>query len=103
MVKKTKLIHAHDISSLYPNAYMISRFHNGIRFSITRCEDNVIIEPYLEKEMAPMDTSDGPSSSYFYLNLPVIHKMRVLTPFTIFEIDFLTTVNVAPSQITPNI
>lgn len=50
-----------------------------------------------------MNTVGDPSSPYFYLHLPVIHELEVLVPFTLFEVDFLIPVNVAPSHITPNV
>lgn len=50
-----------------------------------------------------MDTSSDFCSLYFYLHLPVMYDLGVLVPFTYFEIEFLTTVNVALSQVTPNV
>lgn len=50
-----------------------------------------------------MNTSDDLFALYFYLHLPVIYELGVLVPFTSFETKFLTVVNVAPSQVTPNV
>lgn len=41
-------------------------------------------------------------SPYFYLHLLVINELGVLIPCTPFEGNFLETVNVTLSQITPN-
>lgn len=49
-----------------------------------------------------MATAGGLSTPYFYLRLLVIFELRVMIPFTPFEMDFLATINVAPSKITPN-
>lgn len=40
---------------------------------------------------------------YFYFHLPVIYYLRVLIPFTLFEVKFLATKNVDVSYITPNV
>lgn len=50
-----------------------------------------------------MDTSGYPSAPYFYFHLPSIHELGVLIPLTYFEVYFLKTVNVTPSQITLNV
>lgn len=84
MGKKTKLIHVQYITLLYSDADMITIFPSGIRFCSRGREEDVILEPYLEKEMANMDTFDEPSSSFFYLHLPIIYELRVLVPFTSF-------------------
>lgn len=49
-----------------------------------------------------MDTSEDHSALYLYLHLPVVYYLGVLVPFTSFEIELLTVVNVAPSQINQN-
>lgn len=46
---------------------------------------------------------DGSPTFYFYLHLYVIHDLRVLIPFTLFEVEFLAIVNVAPSHIRYNV
>lgn len=47
MGKKTKLIHAQYIVSLYSNSDMIILFCHDIRFSSIGREEDVILEPYL--------------------------------------------------------
>lgn len=46
---------------------------------------------------------DGSPTPYFYLYVSIIHDLRVLISFMSFKAEFLTTDNVAPSQITPNV
>lgn len=50
-----------------------------------------------------MDTSSESYAPYFYIHLPIIHELGVLVSFTSFKVDFMKNVNVAPSQITPNV
>lgn len=50
-----------------------------------------------------MDTSDDLSALYFYLHFPIIYDLGVLVPLTSFKMEFLIVINVAPSQITPNV
>lgn len=88
MGKKSKLVYAQDIMSLYFDVDMISRFRTDIRFSNIGHEEDVILKPCLEKHRANMDTSNEPSTPYFYLHPHVIHNQRVLVPFTYFEVDF---------------
>ncbi|KAI5442031.1 hypothetical protein KIW84_011192 [Lathyrus oleraceus] len=66
-------------------------------------EEDVILEPYFETERANTVTMSGSFDPYFYLHLPIIHELGLLIPFTPFESDFLTTINVVPSQVMPNV
>lgn len=77
MDKKTKFIHARDITSLYSNSDMINMFRSGIRFSSIEREEDVIMELCLREERANMDTLYEPFSPHFYLYLPDIHELRV--------------------------
>lgn len=49
-----------------------------------------------------MATAGGLCAPYFYLRLLVIFELGVMIPFKPFEVDFLATINVAPSKTTPN-
>lgn len=95
--KKEKYVHIRDIVSLYSNFDMIKKFHQGIGFSSTGRDQNVVIEPCSKTKRANMTTTDGSSAPCFYFYLLVIHELGVLIPFTSFEEDFLATINVPPS------
>ncbi|KAI5383945.1 hypothetical protein KIW84_071070 [Lathyrus oleraceus] len=64
---------------------------------------DVLMEHYSRDKRANMNTFGDSSDIYFYLHLPVIYDLGVLVPFTFFEIELLTIVNVAPFQVTPNV
>lgn len=81
---------------------MINNFCHDISFSSTCCKTDVM-EHCSHEQRANMDTSEDLSSLYFYLHLPIVYDLRVLIPFTSFEIEFVTDVNMATSQITPNV
>lgn len=95
--KNTKCVHVWDIVSLYSNSDMINRFSQGIGFSSTWHKEDLILEPCSEMERANMKTVGKSSTPYFYFHLHAIHDLGVLVPFTLFEVDFFKTVNVAPS------
>ncbi|KAI5387988.1 hypothetical protein KIW84_073904 [Lathyrus oleraceus] len=103
MGKKTKLVHVHDTTSLYSNVEMIDKFHHGIKFSSTGRERDVTMETRLKDERENMNTSGEPHAPFFYFHLSIIYELEVLIPFTYFKTKFLTTVNIYPSQVTPNI
>lgn len=75
---------------------MIKRFHQGIGFYNTWCEDNKVLEPYSKMDIANMATVGGPHSPYFHSYLHVIHELGVLILFTPFEVDLLEFIDVAP-------
>lgn len=50
-----------------------------------------------------MVVQDSSHTPYFYLHLYVIHDLGVLIPFMPFEVDFLETVKIFPSQVTLNV
>lgn len=75
MGKKTKHFHVQDIASMYSNMDMIDKFRHGIRFFSTRHEGDVIMEPSLKEERANMDTFGEPPALYFYVHLPIVHKL----------------------------
>lgn len=81
---------------------MIDKFCHSIRFYSNYCEGDVIMEPCSNEKRAKMYTFDEPSGPYFYVHLKIIHNLQVLILFTSYKTDFLTTINISPSQITPN-
>ncbi|CAI8584292.1 unnamed protein product [Vicia faba] len=91
------------IASLYSIMDMINKFRHGISFSSTSRERDMLMDHCSSDERENMDTSDDPSALYFYMHLPIIYDLGVMVPFTFFEIEFLTGINVTPSQITPNV
>lgn len=103
MVRKTKFIHVWVITSLYSIANMINKFCHDINFSSMGRERDVLMEHCSRDEREDMDTSGDPSSLYFYLHLSVIYDLGVIVPFSSLETRFLTTINVAPPQVTPNV
>lgn len=78
-------------------------FQQYIRIFNTRNEGNVILEPFSERERANMAIVDDFSIPYFYFHLPVIYDSGVLIPMKSFKTEFLTTANVSPSKIMPNV
>lgn len=42
------------------------------------------------------------SPLYFYLYLLVVKNMRILLPFSLFEAEYITVLNIVPSQLAPN-
>lgn len=73
--------------SLYSDFDMIARFFQDIGFSSIGHKEE-ILEPCSEIKRANMATVGGSFAYYFYLYLPIIHKLEVLIPFTPFEEDF---------------
>lgn len=59
---------------------MIARFCQGIGFSSTGYNEDVILEPDSETKITNMSTMDGSSTPYFYLDFSVIHELRVFIP-----------------------
>lgn len=100
MGKKIKVVHVQDIASSYSTMDIIDEFCHGIRLSDTGHERDVIIEPCSMEERANMDTSVESSTPYFYVHLHIICERQVLISLTSFKMDFMTNINVAPSQIT---
>lgn len=66
-----------------------------------RHKKDVILEPCYEWEEANVASADDSLVTYFYFHLPVIYDLGILIIFPVFEAEFLTTVNVAPSKIMP--
>lgn len=58
--------------------------------------------PCLKTGRANMVTIYGSSTPYFFLHLPVIHELWGMIHFIPFDADFLKTIKVSPSHITPN-
>lgn len=103
MVRKTIFIHVRDISFLYYGVDMIDKFHHNIILSNTGREMGLLMENFSKYEREYMDTYGNPFSLYFHLHFPIIYNLGVLIHFSYFEMEFLTTVNVAPSYVTPNV
>lgn len=60
MGKKTKLIHAWNIASLYSNVGIMKKFISGIECSNIIFEEDMILKPYSGKEMSNIDTFGNP-------------------------------------------
>lgn len=105
------LIHYGEKNDFYPcvrhslvvfdHVNMINKFRHGISFSSTSRERDVLIESIVQVMKEKMWILSA--ALYFYTHLPIIYDMGVLVHFTSIKIEFLTAVNVAPYQITPNI
>lgn len=52
--------------------------------------------------MVDITALDDFRNPYFYIHLHVINDLRVLISFTLFEVQVLAEVNIAPSQILAN-
>lgn len=50
---------------MYSNSNTVIKFHRGIRFSNTGCDQDVILEHYLEIDRVNMDTFGEPYDPYF--------------------------------------
>lgn len=98
-----KCFNVKDFVFLYSSEDMITNFSVGIRLSNNGHEDDMILEPCSDKEKANMATLGGSLTPYLYLHVLVIYDLGVFIPFTLFKVQFLETVEVSHSQITPNI
>lgn len=96
-------IHVRGIVSLYSTVDMMDKLCHGFSFSNTGIERNVLMEHCFRNEREDMNPFSGPFSLYVYFYLPIIYDLGVLIPFSSFETEFLTTVNVAPPQVIPNV
>ncbi|KAI5404316.1 hypothetical protein KIW84_051463 [Lathyrus oleraceus] len=61
----------------------------------------MLMEHFSKDEREDMDISCYPSVLYIYF--PIIYDLGVLVPLSYFEMEFLTTINVALSRVTPNV
>ncbi|KAI5387864.1 hypothetical protein KIW84_073815 [Lathyrus oleraceus] len=102
MARNTKFVHVREITFLYSTEDMFNKFRHNIRFSSIGKEKDVIMEHCSHEEREDMETYDDPSTLFFYFDFPVIYELGVLVPFFYFEEEFLTTLNLAHSQVTPN-
>ncbi|CAI8618201.1 unnamed protein product [Vicia faba] len=82
---------------------MIKKFHHCISVSSRRQYRDMIMERCSRDKRENMDTFGDLFSLYFYLHIPIICELELLVPLSSFETEFLTTINVAPPQVTRNV
>lgn len=74
--------------SLNSNKEMIVSFRWKIELSDIGHDDDVILEPCSEREIANMIVLYGLPTPYFYLNLPFIPDIGILIPFKLLKSSF---------------
>lgn len=98
-----KRFSVHDFVYLYCDEKRVMAFHRKIGIFSTEHEEDVILKPCSKRDRVNMVVADDSLIRYFYFHFPVICDLGVLINFTLFEVEFLTIVNVAPSEIMPNV
>lgn len=71
--------------------------------SSTGNEDDVILEPCILGERVCVALPREVKDEYFHFYVGVLEDFNIHLPFTDFEFDLLRTLNIAPSQLRPNI
>lgn len=75
----------------------VDSYHKGVKLLGAGDEADVILDFCCEEEQVSIVTSGNYSNEFFYVNLHIIHELWVLIPFTLFDFEVLTTMNVAYS------
>jgi hypothetical protein len=89
-----------EISSMYDSAKSVAEFREKYDVSGDFEEENVVLEPVVAGEyVTSAHTTDPP---FFYMYTHFIKDFHLYFPFTPFQASMLRTLNVAPTQLSPN-
>lgn len=103
-----------EMGGSFVDAEMLSYKNNSVKHndiekllakrnvSSTRNEEDVILEVCEESEVVCLFHPKGVGEEFFYFYLRVLDNFKIHFPFTDFEADILTTLNIAPVQLRPN-
>jgi hypothetical protein len=87
--------------SLYTDMQHINYWRSKMPISATGNEEDVLITPCLGEKVC-IQRPKGVADKMYHVYLAVLEEFGVKIPFTPFEVDVLSFLNVAPSHIQPN-
>ncbi|GAU25509.1 hypothetical protein TSUD_279940 [Trifolium subterraneum] len=89
-----------EVSSRFTSHEFVSTFRKVIKVSGARDENRVMVDPAIVDEYVTTVNTQEPH--YFYMYTHVLQTLNLWLPFSSFESQVMTAMNVAPRQLYPN-